>query len=53
MINNYAFEHEKTHHNNNENSSSPHKFNETVGINYPLFTKTIIANNEMFGIKKF
>jgi uncharacterized membrane protein len=50
---NYAFEHEKTNNNNNENSSSPNEFNETVGIDYPLFTKTIIGNNEIFGIKKF
>ena len=49
---NYAFEHEKTN-NNNENSSSPNEFNETVGTDYRLFTKTIIENNEIFGIKKF
>ncbi len=49
---NYEFEHEKTNNNNNGNSSSPNEFNETVGIDYPLFTKTIIGNNEIFGIKK-
>jgi hypothetical protein len=50
---NYAFEHEKTNNNNNENPSSPNEFNETVGTDYRLFTKTIIENNEIFGIKKF
>jgi len=50
---NYAFEHKKTNNNNHENSSSPNEFNETVSIDYPLFIKTIIENNEIFDIKKF
>ncbi len=49
---NYAFEHEKTNNSNTENSSSLNEFNETVDIDYPLLTEMIIANNEIFGIKK-
>ncbi len=48
---NYVFEHKNTNNHNDENSWSPNEFNETMGIDYPLFTETTIACNEIFPIK--
>jgi hypothetical protein len=39
--------------NNIDDSSSPNEISGIVGIVYPVFTGTIIANNESFRTKKF
>ena len=38
----YAFEHERTNNNNNENFQSTNECDEEMEVDYPLFTKKIL-----------
>ncbi|CAF3158929.1 unnamed protein product [Rotaria sp. Silwood2] len=51
---NYAFEHEATNSNSNDNFESMNEYDEETELDYPLFTETMLEHDEEpFDMKKF